>query len=196
MITDQTYNTMTTLLTSKDPKGIEKIYDCYGDALYGIILRIVRNEEVATEILQDTFIVAWQKGDTYDSALGRIYTWLMRIARNKSLNYIQSRRFKQQKDIRGDENLVYLSDHAKEVSKMDSMDIKGTVNNLDAKYSRVIDLIYFQGFTHKEASDELKLPLGTVKSQVKIALRELKKIHEFRLSCVAILSFIIVSMSI
>ena len=71
--------------------------------------------------------------------------------------------------------------------------MKGAVATIDPKYQQVIEMIYFQGYTHKEASDELNIPLGTIKTRIKIALRELKKIYDFRLSTVLVNITLVIS---
>lgn len=182
MIANHTYNRLCQQVQEGDAQCIAELYDLYGDALFGVIIRIVKSEEVASEILQDTFTKIWQKGHTFNPNMGRLYTWMLRIARNASLNHIQSKNSRQAKNIQGDDNLVYLSDHSKAAKKMESVDLKGAINKLEKKYRDVIDLIYFQGYTHVEASETLGLPLGTIKSRIKIALRELKKIYDFRFS--------------
>ena len=79
---------------------------------------------------------------------------------------------------------------------MESFDLAGNVTQLESKYSDVIELIYFQGYTHVEASDHLDLPIGTVKSRIRIALRKLKETYDFKLSTVPIVSLILLSLLI
>lgn len=164
------------LLQEGNRKAIPLIYDKYSGALYGIILRIVKNEESAAELLQDTFVKVWQKRMMYDASRGRLYTWMMNIARNLSLNHLQSKRAKQQEKIQPLENNVYNLKSSYKIHE-ESMDVEDLLGRLDEKYREVIELAYFQGYTQKEISEKLKMPLGTVKSCIKIALRELKKFY-------------------
>ena len=194
MISAATYKRLCNQLIARDPKGIEELYDIYGNALYGVILRIVNQEEGATEILQDTFVKAWQNGHSYNPELGRLYTWLMRIARNLAINYVQSKNVRQQSKIQSDEDLVYLGDNKKNAKAMEAFDLKGNVTHLENKYQEVIELIYFRGFTHVEASEHLDIPIGTVKSRIKIALRKLRETYDYRLSTIPAISFILFSM--
>ena len=164
------------LLKEGNRKSIPMIYDKYSGALYGIITRIVKDESAAAEILQDTFVKVWQKRDQYNPEKGRLYTWMMNIARNLSINYLQSKRAKQQEKIQPLENNVYHLNSPYKIRE-DSMDVENLLGKLDDKYRQVIELAYFQGYTQKEISEKLKMPLGTVKSCIKIALRELKKLY-------------------
>ena len=182
------------LLKEGNKKAVPLIYDKYSGALYGIILRIVKKEEAAAEILQDTFVKVWQKKDQYDPDRGRLYTWMMNIARNLSLNYLQSKRVKQQEKIQPIENNVYNLRSSYKIRE-ESMDVEDLLGKLDEKYRKVIDLAYFQGYTQKEISEKLKMPLGTVKSCIKIALRELKKLYSGKslLSSAIMMVFVILS---
>ena len=182
------------LLREGNQKVVPLIYDKYSGALYGIIFRIVRNEEAAAEILQDTFVKVWQKRDLYDASKGRLYTWMMNIARNLSLNYLQSKRVKQQEKIQPLENNVYNLKSSYQIRE-ETMDVQDLLGKIDERYREVIELAYFQGYTQKEISEKLKMPLGTVKSCVKIALRELKKLYlgKSLLSSAIMLVFIILS---
>ena len=177
MINDQKYLRLIKNLQNGDQQALGEIYDNYGDALYGQILRIVGSEEVASEILQDTFTKVWTHRLSYDRRQGRLYTWMMRIARNASLNYLESKHGRRRYDIQSDNDLVYIGDDML-VKRMESLDLRGAVNDLNPKYREVIDLIYYQGYTHVEVSEELGLPLGTVKSRIKIGVRELKKLYQ------------------
>lgn len=183
VINDQTYQQLVRGLQRGDEKALEKIYDAYGHALYGQIIRIVGSEEVAQEILQDTFTKVWTHRMSYDGRQGRLYTWMMRIARNASLNYLESKHGKRRYEIQSDTDLVYIGDNKLEKS-MESLDLRGAVNDLDPKYREVLHMIYYQGYTHVQVSEELDLPLGTVKSRIKIGIRELKKLYQYNLSSV------------
>ena len=165
-----------TLLKEGNGKAMPLIYDKYSGALYGIILRIVKDEEVAAETLQDTFLKVWQKRSYYDKKKGRLYTWMMNIARNLSINAINSKALKDREKIHSLENNVYHINSSYSI-KEDTLDMTDMLAKLDEKYRKVIDLAYFQGYTQQEISGKLDMPLGYVKSCVKIALRELKKIY-------------------
>lgn len=196
MLTEEKYQRLCHQVRTNDSTCIEELYDLYADALYGIIIRIVKTDEVANELLQDTFMKVWQRGQSYDPKLGRLYTWMMRIARNGAINHINSKSSRQAKNIQSDDNLVYLSDNYQSVKKLENFDMKGAVNRLELKYRSIVDLIYFQGYTQKEVSDQLNLPLGTVKSRIKIALRELKKFCDYRMSSAVGIIILIITLSL
>jgi RNA polymerase sigma-70 factor (ECF subfamily) len=162
------------LLKQKDKQVIGYLYDDYGGPILGIISRIVQDANKAEELLQDTFVRAWDRGNLYDETKGSLFTWLVRIARNLSINEVQSKAFKK-KQVTGTLDPAF-DGHQQELS-VNTLGLKGHVSRLDNKYMEVIDLVYFQGHTHQEAAHQLDLPLGTLKSRIKKAIEALRKVY-------------------
>lgn len=164
-------------LQTQDKRAIAHLYDAYGAALYGLIFRMVQSEEVAQDLVQDTFVKVWKNGHRYDASKGTLFTWLINIARNTAINAIQSKGYRNSLKNQSVENLVHSSSHASVAHELNvnQIGLKGLVNELDEKYRVIIELIYFKGYTQREAEEYLKIPLGTIKSRVRIALRELRK---------------------
>jgi RNA polymerase sigma-70 factor (ECF subfamily) len=156
-------------LKTGDRKALAELYDNYSAALYGIISRIVIVDEVAEDVLQECFIKAWKHIDQYDPSKGRLFTWLVNIARNSSIDYQRStQRRKDRCQEKIEDNLhnlepVHQPNH-------DRIGLAALVSLLDCKYSVLIELVYFRGFTHNEVAELLKLPVGTVKTRVRKAV--------------------------
>lgn len=191
MLSESAYLRLCDQVRARDQACIPLLYDHYGDALYGIILRIVGREADAAEVLQDTFVKIWDKGASYDPERGRLFTWMLNIARNLAINRRNSKGFRQQTDVQTDDKLVYLSDASRQ-TQPDTVDVKGMLQKIDPKYQMVISLLYLRGYTQQEVSDRLQIPLGTVKSRVKIGLRELKKLYDFDTTAAVLAAFAIV----
>ena len=166
------------MLHQNDRKVISIIYDKYAPALYGVVLRIVRSEEIAKDVMQDSFLKIWKNGQQYNSSKGTLFTWLLNIARNTAIDKIRSANFRRSDKIQPVDDFVSNKEATIGTIKPEHIGVKELVNNLDSKYKEVIDLIYFNGFTQQEVSDHLNIPLGTVKSRIRIALRELKSIFD------------------
>jgi RNA polymerase sigma-70 factor (ECF subfamily) len=163
------------LLRQKNRKGFGQLYDNYGSALYGVILKIVKIEEVAQDVLQDSFVKIWKSMDSYSREKGTLFTWILNIARNTAIDKIRSQDYKQHHQNTPIE--------AKQVDKQtntqtntDYIGIKPLIDSLLPEHQQIIEYLYFQGFTQSEAAEVLAIPLGTVKTRVKIALRELRKL--------------------
>ena len=166
------------MLHQNDRKVISIIYDNYAPALYGVVLRIVRSEEIAEDVMQDSFLKIWKNGQQYNSSKGTLFTWLLNIARNTAIDKTRSANFRRSNKIQPVDDFVNNKESTTGTIKPELIGVKELVNNLDSKYKEVIDLIYFNGFTQQEVSDHLNIPLGTVKSRIRIALRELKGIFD------------------
>ena len=163
-----------TLLKQRDKRVIAWLYDDYSGPLLGIISRIVHDADTAEELLQDTFIRAWDRGSLYDETKGSLFTWLVRIARNLSINQVQSKAYKK-KQVTG--TLDPGLERGNEGLSIQTLGLKGHVQQLEQKYMEVIDLVYFQGYTHQDAADHLNMPLGTLKSRIKKAIEKLRKVY-------------------
>ncbi|TYA53240.1 RNA polymerase sigma factor [Formosa maritima] len=164
------------LLQKGDKKAISLLYENYADTLYGVILKVLNNEELAQDALQETFIKVWKKSKSYDADKAKLFTWLYRIAYNTAIDKVRSKSNKDQKEIQIEASNVYKL--TSEGLNQDVMDIKTHLKSIDKKYQIVINALFFEGMTQQEASDELEIPLGTIKSRLKIGLRELKKIYD------------------
>ncbi len=163
-------------LKSRDTIAIRAIYDMYSAALFGVISRLVPHTEIAEDILQETFIKIWSASNSYDSSKGRLFTWMMNIARNLAIDKMRSKDFKnagKNQDI--DHNVDFI-DAQKEITfNADILGIKDIVDTLKPEFNHVLNMVYFKGYTHVEAAEELNLPLGTVKTRLRMAILELRK---------------------
>jgi RNA polymerase sigma factor (sigma-70 family) len=158
-----------------DKRGIECMYDQYADALYGIVLRIVTDEQIAQDVLQEAFVKIWKRANLYDSTKGTLFTWSLNIVRNTAIDKTRSKGFRKSGKIQAMENFV---DTGKQSFRPEHIGMKKMVSELEGKYREVIDLIYFNGYTQKEVEEELGIPLGTVKSRLRIGLKRLRTIFE------------------
>ncbi len=162
------------LLAAQDERAISLLYDHYGDALFGVAIKVTKDEALARDVLQNAFVKIWKKANQYDASKARLFTWLFRVVQNTAIDAVRSRKRKQAKEIQTNESNVYHIPTTELV--IDHIDLKKHTSGLEEKYKVVIDALFFQGMTQQEASDELNIPLGTVKSRLKIGLRELRKL--------------------
>lgn len=168
-------NHIVELLQERDDKAISLIYEHYGDTMYGVAFKVVRDEELAQDVLQESFIKIWKKSHTYDATKAKLFTWLFRITRNTAIDKLRSANTKSDKEIQMDVSDVYTL--GIESIKPELMDVQDNMDKIEFKYKEVLEALFFLGMTQQEASDELDIPLGTIKSRLKIGLRELKKIY-------------------
>jgi RNA polymerase sigma-70 factor (ECF subfamily) len=163
-------------LAQGNKQALNLLYEHYSGSLYGVILKVTNNEELAEDALQETFVKVWKNADRYDASKAKLFTWLYRIARNTAIDKLRSFNNRYYKEVQIDKSDVYILPTMN--INQDVMDIKKHLETLDEKYQIVIKALYFEGLTQQEASDELNIPLGTVKSRLKIGLRELRKVYD------------------
>lgn len=163
------------LLQQRDQRGFALLYDNYSAALYGIILKIVRSEDVAADVMQDAFVKIWRNIDSYHAGKGTLFTWILNVARNTAIDKIRSQDFQQESQNQSLEHFVGIVEQENPVDlQVDAIGLRRVVAGLRPEHRTLIELIYFQGYTQVEVSEELDIPLGTVKTRVKTALTQLR----------------------
>ena len=164
-------------LKSKDEQAFSYLYDHYSAALYGVIMKIVNLEETSQDILQEVFIKIWRNIESYDSSKGKLFTWMLNVARNTAIDTLRSKSFKNDKKIQelGD-NVHSHNLNQSFTLKVDHLGLKKVLESLKEEQRIIIDLAYFKGFTQEEIAKELDMPLGTVKTRIRKALLQLKDI--------------------
>ncbi|MFD2916216.1 RNA polymerase sigma factor [Psychroserpens luteus] len=159
----------------KDEKAFEKLYNMYSNSMHGVIYNIVRDHEIAEEVMQDVFIKAWHKADTYNSSKGRFFTWILNIARNAAIDKTRSKAFKNSGKNLNAEFFVDILETSENLNdKMDAIGIGTYVKALGEKCKAIIEYLYFKGFTQKETSEELDIPLGTIKTRNRNCIKDLR----------------------
>lgn len=163
------------LLKNREKIALEYLYDKYSDALFGIINRIVQSSTIAEEILQDAFLRIWNKIDDYDAKKSRLFTWMLNISRNLAIDKIRSKEIKNSNktDDIHDQNSAFERTNSFELN-MDNIGFSDHLKVLTRDQIQIIDLIYYQGYSHSELSKEFGIPLGTVKTRARAALKRLR----------------------
>ncbi len=170
------------LLQQKSERGFSLLYNNYADALFSVILQIIKNKEITEDLLQETFVKVWKKINTYDETKGTLYTWMHNIARNTGIDFIRSHKNRFYKLLVHDD--IWQNEFLQpgtvigNADRLDYIAVKNKSATLDVKYAVVIDLIYFEGCTYEQAAKLLKLPIGTVKTRARMALTLLKKAYK------------------
>jgi RNA polymerase sigma-70 factor (ECF subfamily) len=164
------------LLRQKDQQAFSYLYDNYAAALNGVIYRMVEDRELSEDILQDAFLKIWNNFANYDSSKGRLFTWMLNLTRNLTIDTLRSKGYKKQQKISADENSVSnFKDESFTAEKFDAMGLRKQLANLKPEQRSIIDLAYFNGYTQDEISKEMGIPLGTVKTRMRSAIIELRK---------------------
>ena len=164
-------------LRSRDCLALEYLYDHYSGALFGVISRIIQKEEVAEEVLQDAFIKIWDKIENYDASKGRLFTWMLNLTRNLAIDKTRSKEISKEGKTSGIDNLVNRIDRHESVEQgVESIGVRDILKNLPEEQKFVVEYLYFKGYSQSELAEEFNIPLGTVKTRLRLAMKQLRSI--------------------
>ncbi len=163
------------LLQQRTDHSFSYLYDNYSGALLGIVGSIVSDQEIARDVLQEVFVNIWRKIGTYDPTKGRLFTWMMNVARNAAIDKLRSRGYQDSLKNHSIQDNVDTNIQGTSTSpQIVDVGLKKVISQLKDEYRVLIDMSYFQGYTHDEISKILKIPLGTVKTRIRSALIQLR----------------------
>jgi RNA polymerase sigma-70 factor (ECF subfamily) len=153
------------------------LYDNYAGALYSIIRQIItNNDELEGDVLQEVFINIWRKIETYDQTKGRLFTWMLNIARNASIDTLRSKSYQNsQKNQELPDNVYKGVANQTTQLNIDNIGLKKVLEKLKPEHRVLVELAYFKGFTHEEIAEMMAIPLGTVKTRIRNALLQLRE---------------------
>ncbi len=169
------------MIQSKSEKGFDVLYNMYCDALYSAIIKIVKRTDVTDDLLQETFVKIWKHIDCFKPEKGTLYTWMLNIARNQSIDYLRSSDY--HKQLLNEEIDLFsfkfdvIDTTKNNICQIEFADFKRKAKQLDPKYAEVINMIFFYGWTHKQTALKLMLPIGTVKTRARKGLSLLKILY-------------------
>ena len=172
---------LVSLLKSKSEEGMRIIYKRYAPALFGMVKKIVQSDEVAEDVIQDAFVKIWKNAELYDSSKGKLFTWMYNVTRNLSLDKIESKDFRNASKNLNLENSVQQINEEKHLEvHVDGIDVKDWVHKLNPDHQQVIDLMYFKGYTQAEIAEQLDMPIGSVKTKIRLALIQLRNFFDVK----------------
>ncbi|GAB4093854.1 RNA polymerase sigma factor [Flaviaesturariibacter terrae] len=165
---------LVSLLRAKDNAGFSYLYDHYAGALQGIVKQIVTDEELSLDVVQEVFVSIWRKIDSYDAEKGRLFTWMLNIARNAAIDKVRSKGYQQ--SLRQQPIDEAGLNHPVVRPATDDYGLRKVLLRLKDEQRQLIDLSYYQGFTHDQIAKALNIPLGTVKTRLRSALSQLRNL--------------------
>ncbi len=163
------------LLKQRQESAFSYLYDHYSASLYSVIVSIVIDRELSNDILQEVFVKIWRQIETYDTTKGRLFTWMLNVARNASIDAVRSKNYQQNQQNRELTENMYEAGGSSQTNT-DKIGLRKIVYKLKEEYRVLVELSYFEGFTQDEISKMLKIPLGTVKTRLRTALIQLKQV--------------------
>jgi RNA polymerase sigma-70 factor (ECF subfamily) len=163
-------------LQGRDRTALDYLYDHYFGALYGVVFRVLQKENIAEEVLQDVFLKIWDKISQYDPAKGKLFTWMLNIARNQAIDKTRSKEISKEQKTRAIENVVSRVEAREPVEqRVDDIGVKDIIKILPDEQQFVVDYLYFKGYSQSELAEEFNIPLGTVKTRLRLAMQSLRE---------------------
>jgi RNA polymerase sigma factor (sigma-70 family) len=167
-------------LKAGDQKAFGTLYRSYSNAFLSIIKQIIHDDsELAKDILQDAMVKIWNNMAQYDASKGTLFTWTMNICRNVAIDKTRSKDFKNQaKNKSLDASPETGSRHSSIQPMPELIGVRKMLEVLDPNHREVVDVVYMLGYSHAEAAELLKIPVGTVKTRIRNAIIELRKRYQ------------------
>lgn len=145
-----------------DQAARDFLYEKYAGALHGLITQVVPGHDHTEELLRETFSTIFQTVDSYDPSNGRLFTWMLQIARQKSIQKLRGLNFRR-----------YFDPH---VTLTDTPGLGKLMNNLKQEEQQLIQLSFFKGYSEQDVAEHLKIPANTVRTKTRTALAQLNSL--------------------
>jgi RNA polymerase sigma-70 factor, ECF subfamily len=165
-------------LKRREPSVMGDLYDRYGKLVFSLIYRVVRDIGVAEDLVQETFLRVWNRAQGFDAERGALGPWLLAVARNRAIDYVRSAGGKMSRGAleldAAEHPSVFVNFEAEVLSQDRARRVRGALGRLNENQRLVIELAYFEGLSQSEMAERMGQPLGTVKTWVRTALKNLR----------------------
>jgi RNA polymerase sigma-70 factor, ECF subfamily len=161
-------------ITGQDPAALGELYDRHSRVIFGLVLRMLRNQDEAEEVLQEVFVQVWTRAATFHRALGTPVGWMVGIARNRAIDRLRARTRGPGAFAGGATKDAEEAPASRTVPEEEQLDIQRALAALPVDQRDLIQQAFFLGFTHSELAERHRLPLGTVKTRIRSGMQTLR----------------------
>ncbi len=165
-------------LQRRDPQALAELYDRYGRLVYSLIVRVVRDGAIAEDLVQETFLRVWNRAQGFHAERGALGPWLLAVARNRAIDYLRSASGRERNAVEYEEvdhPSLYIDMESDILASDKARMVRAALDKLTPNHREVIELAYFEGLTQTEMAERMGQPLGTVKTWVRSALKNLRE---------------------
>jgi RNA polymerase sigma-70 factor (ECF subfamily) len=161
--------------------AMEVLYERYGHILYALAYRMIHDHQIAEDLVQDAFLAVWQRAASYSPQRGTVREWLFSILHHRTVDYVRAMRHRpildgaKWEEIEQDERGILPDVWEKAWQNLEGERVRAALLKLLPEQRMVIELAYFEGWTHSEIAATHHIPLGTVKTRMRLALLHLRK---------------------
>jgi len=167
-------------IKQKDSRALEELYDRYERPIYSFAFKILKDQMLAEEVVQELFFRIWHASDKYEENKGKVISWMFTLTRNIAIDLVRKHNRRKAESLTESEQMEQIAEENSDISTQVTDNIIGekvreVLNELNSEQKQIIEKIYFQGYTQQEVSDAFAIPLGTVKGRVRLAMKQLKQ---------------------
>lgn len=161
--------------------AMEPLYQRYSRILYSLAYRMVSDHQVAEDLIQEAFLSVWRRATSYSPQSGAVRSWLVSIVHHRTIDYLRAVRRRSSmkettwEEVEQDERMAFPDVWEEAWRSVQSAQVRAALMNIPTEQRMVIELAYFQGWTHSEISEGCQIPLGTVKARMRLGLQHLKR---------------------
>jgi RNA polymerase sigma-70 factor (ECF subfamily) len=168
-----------TLVARGDADAFEVIYERHARVAFSLAFRLLGDRQAAEDLVQDALLAVWRGAGTYSSARGSVRTWLLSIVHNRGVDRLRTLAAMARRQEALELAELRRPDEPDTATVGIGQALAGSVRRelgaLPSEQSEVLTLAYYGGFTHNEIAEMLELPLGTVKSRMRLGLERLRR---------------------
>ena len=160
-----------------DHSAVAALYDRYSGAAYGLAYRITGDGPSAEDVVQDAFVALWKQAARFDPERGRARSWLLTIVHHRAIDVVRRRSGRAERALpEGPANLVATDGRPEEIAEWvaEAEAVRRAVGTLPDEQRRAVEMAYFDGLTYVEIAERVGVPLGTVKSRLRLGLEKLR----------------------
>ncbi len=168
-------------ISDKKSWAMDALYDRHAPRLNGLAFKVLNDDDLAEEVLQEIFIKVWESAHTFNKEKGSPLAWMMIMCRNRAIDKYRSRQSVRKHEVAWDESILFRDMKSKDVDPIKAIynkdlqvQIKYAMSTLPAEQSLPIEMAFFQGYSQSEISEKLALPLGTVKTRMRLGMKKLR----------------------
>ncbi len=162
--------------------AMDPLYERYSRILYSIVYRMVSDHQIAEDLLQDAFLSVWKRATSYSPQSGAVRSWLVSIAHHRAIDYLRGVRRRAVlkeatwEEVERDERTAQPDAEEGALKSIQSEQVRAALMKLPTEQRMVIELAYFQGWTHSEIAEGCQIPLGTVKARMRLGVIHLRRV--------------------
>ncbi len=163
-------------LVTRDEAALAELYDRHGRAAHALALRVTGNAETAQDVVQEAFLALWRRGHTYQPERGAVRGWLLTVVRNRAIDALRGSGGQVARVLPVDTLVLAATDNpeAEAMQAVDGRRVRAALAALPPEQRDVVELAYFGGLAYPEVAERMGIPLGTVKSRMRLALERLR----------------------